>query len=189
MEYTLDEKYRLIKKELLKSSSKNPVEIAQTIMHSDFVNIHGPEHHYLDGASFLVAYKNSGGKVDLDSALDELAKRTIKMPGAMCGFWGICGSTASVGASLAIIHETGPLSSSNYYKDNMEFTSSVIKRMSEIGGPRCCKRNAFLSLSYAVEFVEKKYGIKMDIDNVICDFSTWNKQCLGFKCPYFKGEK
>ena len=38
--------------------------------------------------------------------------------------------------------------------------------MSEIGGPRCCKRNAFLSLTYVVEFVEKKSGIKMDLDSV-----------------------
>lgn len=185
MEYSLNEKYELIKREVLKSSSKNPVEIAKSIMHKDFVNIHGPEHHFLDGASFLVAYKNAGGEVDISNAIDTLAERTIKMPGAMCGFWGICGSTASVGAALAIIHETGPLSSNDYYKDNMEFTSAVIKRMSEIGGPRCCKRNAFLSLTYAVEFVERKYGIKMDINNVKCEFSSWNKQCLGNKCPFF----
>ena len=56
----------------------------------------------------------------------------------------------------------------------MEFTSSVIKRMSEIGGPRCCKRNAFLSLSYAVDFIEKKYGIIVNLDTISCEFSSWN---------------
>ena len=78
MEYTLDEKYKLIKEEVLKSSSKNPVEIAKSIMHKDFVNIHGPEHHFLDGASFLVAFKNAGGEVDVSEAIDTLAERTIK---------------------------------------------------------------------------------------------------------------
>ena len=56
-------------------------------MHKDFLNIHGPEHHFLDGASFLVAYKNAGGEVDVSQAIDMLAERTLKMPGAMCGFW------------------------------------------------------------------------------------------------------
>ena len=189
MEYTIDVKYKLIKKEVLESNSKNPITIVKLIMNKDFINIHGPEHHYLDGASFLVAYYNAGGNIDLNKSLDSLAERTIKMPGAMCGHWGICGSTTSVGAALSIIHEVNPLSSSNYYKDNMEFTSKVIQKMSEIGGPRCCKRNAFISLSTAVEFVKEKYGIEMELDEIVCEFSSKNKQCMAFKCPYFKGEK
>ena len=186
MEYTLDEKYKLIKEEVLKNKSKNPIEIAKSIMHKDFVNIHGPEHHFLDGASFMVAYKNSGGDIDLDKAIDILAERTIKMPGAMCGYWGMCGSVASVAAVLAIIHEVSPLSSSTYYAENMEFTSSVINKMSEIGGPRCCKRNAFLSLSSGVRFVKEKYGVEMELDGIECEFSSWNKQCIGTRCPFHK---
>lgn len=186
MEYSLDEKYSLIKNEVLKNSSKNPIEIVKSIMNRGFINIHGPEHHFLDGCSLLVAYKNAGGVIDVKKSIDLLAERTIKMPGAMCGFWGVCGSVTSIGAVLSIINETGPLSSSVYYKDNMEFTSSVIKRMSEIGGPRCCKRNAFISLNYAVEFIKNKYDIIMDEDNSKCDFSPRNSQCIGKKCPFFK---
>ena len=189
MEYTLDDKYKLIKEEVLKSKSKKPIETVKSIMNMDFINIHGPEHHYLDGASFLVAYNNASGNIDLNKSLDILAERTIKMPGAMCGHWGICGSTTSVGASLSIIHEVSPLSSSNYYKENMEYTSKVIQKMSEIGGPRCCKRNAFLSLSTAVEFVKDKYGIEMELEEIVCEFSSKNKQCIGLRCPYFKGNK
>ena len=50
MEYTLEQKYELIKQAALKATSKNPVEIAREIMRNDFVSIHGPEHHFLDGA-------------------------------------------------------------------------------------------------------------------------------------------
>lgn len=186
MEYTLDEKYKLIKEEVLKNKSKNPIEIAKSIMHKDFVNIHGPEHHFLDGASFMVAYKNSSGDIDLDKAIDILAERTIKMPGAMCGYWGMCGSVSSVAAVLAIIHEVGPLSSTPYYGEDMEFTSSVIKKMSEIGGPRCCKRNAFLSLNSGAKFIKEKYGVEMELGNIECEFSSWNKQCIGTRCPFHK---
>lgn len=188
MAYTLEEKYSLIKSEVLKHRSLNPIEIVKTIMHNDYVNIHGPEHHFLDGAAFIVAYKNAGGNIDLVYALDELANRTIKMPGAMCGQWGICGSTASVGAALSIIHKTGPLSNDDFYKQHMEYTSSVISAMSKIGGPRCCKRNAFLSLSYAVKFVKEKYSIDMQIDEIKCEFTGFNQQCLKQKCPYYKNK-
>lgn len=185
MSYCLEEKYILIKELILKEVSNNPIKIAKSIMHKDFINIHGPEHHYLDGAAFLVAYKNAGGFIDIDPALDELANRTIKMPGAMCGQWGICGSTASVGAALSIIHKTGPLSSDDFYKDHMEYTSAVICAMSKIGGPRCCKRNAFLSLSYGIKLVKEKYGVKMEVEDIICEFSSFNQQCIKCRCPFY----
>ncbi len=119
---------------------------------------------------FFVAFRNACGKIDLGSALDELAARALKMPGAMCGFWGVCGSTASVGAALAIIDGTGSFSRDESYKEHMEYASSVIKRVSIIGGPRCCKRNAFLSLSSAVEFPNKRYGVPMKCSPITCQF-------------------
>ena len=186
MEYALEGKYALIKKEVVKSKSKNPVTVVRETMNRDFISMHGPEHHFLDGAAFLTAYKNAGGEIDLGSCLDELAKRAIKMPGAMCAHWGVCGSPASVGAALSVVHGTGPLSTDDYYKDNMEYTSAVLARMSKIGGARCCKRNAFLSLSYAAKFVREKYGIEMDTSDVVCEFSSLNKQCIGERCPFRK---
>lgn len=186
MEYTLEEKYNLIRESILQETSKNPIDIVKKIMQKEFVNIHGPEHHFLDGAAFLVSYKNAGGNVDIEKALDKLKERTVKMPGAMCGHWGICGSTASIGATLSIIHQTGPLSNDDFYKDHMEYTSNAISKMSQIGGPRCCKRNAFLSLSEAIKFVERKYNIKMDLEAIHCEFSSWNKQCIASRCPYHK---
>lgn len=186
MEYTLENKYQFIKNEIVKNKSKNPIEIVRDIMHKDFISVHGPEHHFLDGAAFLVAYNNAGGSIDVDHCLDELAKRTIKMPGAMCGYWGICGSLASVGAALSILHSTGPLSTDEFYKHNMEYTSTVLTKMSKIGGARCCKRNAFLSLLQAVNFVKEKYGIEMELNKIECEFSSLNKQCLHNKCPFYK---
>jgi hypothetical protein len=182
--YTLEEKYELIKEELKKSTSKNPVEISRNIMNKDFVNIHGSEHHFLDGGAFIVAFKNAGGETDIDASLDALAKRAQNMPGAMCGNWGVCGSVTSVGAALSILHDTGPLSNDGYYKDHMEFTSKVISRMSEIGGPRCCKRNAFISLSEGARYVKEKYDIDMEISPVKCEFSSHNIQCIGSNCPF-----
>jgi len=189
MEYTLENKYELIKEEILKQTSKNPIEIVKAIMHKEYINIHGPEHHYLDGAAFMIAYKNAGGEIDIREALDKLKERTIKMPGAMCGQWGICGSTTSIGAVLSIIHEVEPLSDFSYYADDMEYTSSVIQKMSKIGGPRCCKRNAFISISSAIKFVKEKYGIEMELNDINCEFTNFNKKCIKERCPFFKNKK
>ena len=122
---TLEAEYDLIKNVVLKCESKNPVDIARSVMNEEFVNIHGPEHHFLDGAAFLMAYFNAGGAINLEVCLNELAKRTIQMPGAMCGYWGICGSVAAVGAALAIIHGTGLISTNVYLDEIIKFTSTV----------------------------------------------------------------
>lgn len=187
MEYTLESKYELIKKEIVNIQSTSPIFIVREMMHKDFIAIHGPEHHFLDGAAFLTAYYNAGGDIPLEKCLDELARRAHQMPGAMCAHWGVCGSLASVGAALSVIHGTGPLSTDEYYKDNMEYTSAVLAEMSKIGGARCCKRNAFLSLSYAAKFVKNKYGIEMETSDIICEFSPLNRQCIGERCPFHRG--
>lgn len=148
MRETLEEKYALLRRDVQECRGCDPVEIACELMKKPYVGMHGPEHHFLDGAAFLTAYKNAGGKIDLDRALDELAGRTIRMPGAMCGQWGICGSVASVGAA------------------------------------RCCKRNAFLSLSFGARFVRETYGIPMQTGDIVCTFSDRNAQCLVSRCPF-----
>ena len=186
MEYTMQEKYALIKRALRKEKGTDPVAIAENVMKNDFVSMHGPEHHFLDGACFLTAIYNSNPFFDLETALDELSERSIRMPGAMCGYWGICGSAASIGAALSVLHKTGPLSDDEHYKEHMEYTSALIKKMSEIGGPRCCKRNAFLSLSEGVKFIRKTYGIELPVHKITCEFSPLNRQCIGSRCPFHK---
>jgi hypothetical protein len=181
----MNEKYNLIKSALLRTECKNPVRIIRNIMHKDFVSIHGPEHHFLDGASLLTAMKNAGLDIDLNKVLDQLAERTIKMPGAMCGFWGICGSVSSTNAVFALLDNTGPLSSDVSYSSHMVFSSKVIKRMSEIGGPRCCKRNAFISLSEAVEYANDHYSLDLENDKIECEFTKLNKECIKERCPFY----
>lgn len=180
-----NEKYDLIRQAVIENKSTDPVEIAKSVMKKDFVSIHGPEHHFLDGAAFIVAYKNAGGDINVPACLDELAKRAALMPGAMCGYWGVCGAAASVGAALSIIHGTGPLSSDEFYKDNMRYISSVLSEMSKTGGARCCKRHAFTSLLLGAKFVKEKYGIDMQVRPFSCNFSELNKQCKKQDCPYY----
>lgn len=181
----MEKKYIFIKNECLQATEKDPIVLLFRLMQSDSIAIHGPEHHVLDGACFLTALHNCGVEFDLESALDEITERGKKMPGATCGQWGVCGSASSVGAALAILHETGPLSNNQYYKDNLNFVSQALGKIAEVGGPRCCKRNAFLSLMTAVRFVNTHYGFHIPETKRACVFSEKNQQCIGLSCPFF----
>ena len=82
MDNALETKYAFVKQEVVRCDTKNPIELAADIMKKNLIGIHGPEHHFLDGAAFLAAYKNAGGEIDLEDCLEELARRAIRMPGA-----------------------------------------------------------------------------------------------------------
>lgn len=171
----------------LKWTDPDPIGLLLSVMEEDCIHIHGPEHHVLDGACLLTALHNAGVDFDLEPALDEMIARGKTMPGATCGRWGMCGSAASVGAALSILHGTGPLSRDAYYQDNLTLVSRALGRIAEVGGPRCCKRNAFLSLSAAADFVKERYGIDLLRREIVCPFSGRNQQCLGVGCPFFGG--
>lgn len=182
---TLPEKYDVITAAALASASADPVSVARDIMRDGRISMHGPEHHYLDGAAFIAAYRDAGGEIDAAACLKALAARVVSMPGAMCGLWGVCGAAASVGAAMSVIRGTGPLSADAGYGDNMAFTSSVLAEMSRIGGPRCCKRNAFLSLRIGAVFAREKLGVPMAVSDEYCDFSRDNGTCLKSACPFY----
>ena len=50
----------------------DPVRMMREIAGRDFVRIHGPEHHVLDGACLLMALHNGGALADIDWALQKL---------------------------------------------------------------------------------------------------------------------
>jgi hypothetical protein len=52
------------------------------------------------------------------------------------------------------------------------------------GGPRCCKRDSYLSILSAVDFVKENLGVEMERTDVTCSRSQINNQCIGRKCPF-----
>lgn len=186
MEYSFEERTKYIIDACLQEKSTNPIEIFKTIANRDFIRIHGPEHHILDGAALLTAYYNAGGAIDLPKSLEELARRGAAMPGATCGHWGVCGAVSSIGAALSIIDGTGPLSVDGTWGKHMMYTSKALGRLAEVGGPRCCKRDAFLALQEAVGFVNVNYDVKLEKSAIKCSFSDRNAQCIKTRCPFYK---
>ena len=185
MKYSMEERCRRIIDFCLQETSYDPMEVFGNTAKQDFVRMHGPEHHVLDGACLLTAFHNAGGNLpDLPQALERLMAEGLRMPGAVCGLWGVCGAVMSVGAALAIIDGTGPLSTDGSWGSHMQYTSAALARLAEIGGPRCCKRDAFIALQTAVEYVKERYGVCLNGHPVECAWSPKNAQCLGHRCPY-----
>ena len=169
----------------LEEKSKDPVAIIEKMMEMPFCHMHGPEHHVMVGAALLTAYKNAGGDIDLRDALNEIMERGSSVPGGACGFWGACGAGISSGMFISIISGSTPLKNEPFALSH-KMTSASLAKIGEIGGPRCCKRDSFLSILTAIDFVKEHFGIEMEKPEVICSWSSHNNQCIGKRCPFSK---
>lgn len=169
----------------MKETSKNPVVIIEKMMALPFCHMHGPEHHVVVGSALLTAYKNAGGNIDLHGALIEMMNRGKSVPGGACGFWGACGAGISTGMFISIISQSTPLSNEPFALSH-KMTAKSLEKIGEIGGPRCCKRDSFISVLSAIEFVKEHFGIEMEKAEVVCHYSAQNNQCIGKRCPFSK---
>lgn len=163
--------------------SIDPIEIIGKMMDMPFCHMHGPEHHVMVGCALLTAYANAGGKLNLPNALSEMISRGSKVPGGACGFWGACGAAVSTGMFMSIITGSTPLMNEAWGHSNL-MTSRSLGRLGEIGGPRCCKRNSYLSIHTAVDYIEEVTGIKMQKPSIVCRHMSSNSQCIGNRCPF-----
>lgn len=164
-------------------TSKDPLKIIKKMMDMPFCHMHGPEHHVMVGCALLTAFKNAGGDIDLESALTEMTSRGKSVPGGACGFWGACGAGISAGMFLSIITGSTPLTTETWGLSNT-MTSQALQAIGKVGGPRCCKRDSFLSILEAIDFVQEHFGVQMERSDIVCSYSSKNNQCIGERCPF-----
>ena len=167
----------------LSTNSKDPIEIICMMMAEPFCHMHGPEHHVLVGSALLTAFKNSGGEVNLEEALMEMQSRGKNVPGGVCGFWGACGAGISTGMFISIISKASPLTKESWGLSNL-MTSKALDEIGKIGGPRCCKRDSYLAILAAIDFVKQHFGVIMEKQQIVCNHSGVNNQCIGSRCPF-----
>lgn len=164
-------------------TSRNPIEIVRKMMDASFCHMHGPEHHVMVGMALLTAYKNCGGDIELKKSLIEMNSRGSSVPGGACGFWGACGAGISAGMFVSIVTGSTPLGNENFGLSH-KMTARALESIGEVGGPRCCKRDSYLSISRAIDFVKENLGIEMEKSDIVCTYSSQNNQCIGKRCPF-----
>lgn len=167
----------------MNEKSKDAIVIVEKLMSEPFCCMHGPEHHTIVASALLTAYANSGGKIDLRSALVEAASRGRDVPGGACGDWGACGATISTGIFVSIATGATPLTVESWGLAN-EMTARSLADLAKIGGPRCCKRSSYVSILAAVKFSNEKLRVSMEAAMPICSRASMNEQCIGARCPF-----
>jgi len=64
-------------------------------------------------------------------------------------------------------------------------TAKTLSKVAEYGGPRCCKRNTFIAIIEAVNFLKNRFNENIKIDrDVLCTFSDLNNECIQDQCPF-----
>lgn len=170
----------------LQSKSTNPVEMANVIMNNPVINMHGPEHHFLVPAVLITAYYNKIGKSSLIPEKLKIARdRSKNILGGFCGFYGTCGAGIGSGIYMSIILNSNPLKNDEWKKSNM-LSAQCLFRIAEHGGPRCCKRDTYLSLETSINFTKKQLKVQLNSSEIKCNFSNRNKECKLQECNYYQ---
>jgi len=177
--------YEVITNHALRAGSRDPIAIAGEMMRDNFIHMHGPEHHYLIVAALLAAYKNAGGDLDLEKALSLARQRARKVPGGTCGLWGCCGAAVGSGIFISLVTGATPMSIDEWQLAN-QMTSLSLAAVARHGGPRCCKRDTYLSILAAIDFVKERLGLNLDRPaSIECDFFTNNPTCKRETCLFY----
>lgn len=89
---------------------------------------------------------------------------------------------------ISIITGSGPLAKEVWRLPN-QMTSAALNSIGSVGGPRCCKRDSYLSILAAIDFVKDNMNIEMEKPVVECIHSNMNSQCIGSSCLFWRGDK
>ena len=84
---------------------------------------------------------------------------------------------------VSIISKSTPLTVEPFGLSN-SMTAKALGQIGVVGGPRCCKRDSYLSILAAIDFVKEHFGVEMEKPEVVCNHSAQNNQCIGRRCPF-----
>jgi hypothetical protein len=164
----------------------DPLRLADLLMDNPSIAMHGPEHHYLVPAVLLACFYNHRG--DPARKREKLARarsRAGEVPGGFCGTHGGCGAALGAGIFISLITEATPLSREEWRLSNT-MTAKALQTIADRGGPRCCKRDSFIAIIEAVDFLEKNFDVSLPADlSVVCRFSRMNRECRLRECDFF----
>ena len=69
----------------------------------------------------------------------------------------------------------------------LKLTAKSLFSIANRGGPRCCKRDSFLAIIEAAEFMKEHFKINLPIkEKIVCGFSHLNTECLHDHCKFYQ---
>jgi len=175
-----------VKMACLKYKGIDPNALAVEIMNTPTIRMHGPEHHYILPAVLLTCIYNLKGRTDdLKEKLDSLAVRTSCEAPDHCEYnINNCGAAIGTGIFLSTFLDRTTENEDEWSLTN-QLVSECIKKIAEIGGPRCCKRDTYISIQTTIEFLKNKFAIELPLSEAKCTFSLRNKSCKHENCIFY----
>lgn len=175
----------IIERVCLNTKSTDPIAIANLVMKHPSFNQYGVEHHELVAPVVLAAIRNVKKAAISDGKIKAAIKRGSKIPYGACGSMGTCGACVSAGVAMGI------LTNSNYLKDTernltIKATANALLKLTELGGPRCCKFSTYASILSVWEIANNELNLELPPIKVKCDFQGKLKECHLNKCPYYE---
>jgi hypothetical protein len=163
------------------SDLDDPVELALCIFDLPNLHMHGPEYHSIVPAVLVAAYGNCANNKDF-SAIHEAVSRGKSIVGGICGTHGACGAGIGLGIAYALIHKTTPYSKEERGNAN-KMTALALMAISQLGGPRCCKRDSMI----AIETAKEHFGCfnSSGESRYLCRQHIINGMCIKTECPYY----
>lgn len=179
-----DEMMVLLEQLLSRPRTTDPVVTFLQMRENPDFPMHGPEHHPLVAAAFLLAYHDQHGEPSWATILDTLQSAAHELPGGSCGYWGACSAGLAIGmAYCAILGSTptegGPRSVAH------QVVSRILARLGEFVGPRCCRRECLAALQVGCELSAAMLPHPVRTGYAgSCEQAADNPECLAEGCPF-----
>ncbi len=173
----------LLERTCLHSDARNPLALAELLLHHPAFHAYGEEHHSLAAPVLLAVLRNRGVPGATDEGIRTAIGRLQGIPISVCGTRGDCGAAASAGTVISILRGATPLSD-GARTEALRATAQVLLRIAERGGPRCCKQSVFDTLCCTWERLQDELGLEA-LPAHICAFAGQLKDCKTARCPYF----
>jgi len=165
----------------------SPCRMALSIMEDTNIPMHNFVHHYLVPAVLMTSIcriKKTDKNVYIEK-IAEIENRSKNILPGFCGFYGACGAAIGAGIFMSVYTETTPVSKETWGLCN-GITALTMKKMAEIGGPRCCKRNTLIALQEGAGYIFEMTGVNLSSEEKVeCTFSKFNLECLKNNCPFY----
>jgi hypothetical protein len=178
----------IIEKVGLTAPGSDPIRIADRMMKHPAVPTYGIEHHCISAVAMFKAVRNAKGEKVGKKDIKKLTTLTQKLPYGSCGFMGVCGAAAGVGAAFSV------LLGASYMKDRertlaMEAASRANLAIAKEGGPRCCAASVYTALEEGSKMVKEVFGVdlKPELPLNACEFVAKAEDCRRERCRFYPG--
>lgn len=168
---------------LAQATQTDPVALFLALRNAYPFPVHGPEHHALVPAAFLVAYHNAHGMPGWE-AIWEAVQTGAQLVGGSCASWGACSAALGIGVAYGTILEATPLTGDERGRAQ-QVVAAILQRIAALRAPRCCRRESLIALQIGCELSAQllPHGLSAD-DPPECDQVWANDECLGADCPF-----